>query len=42
MKRTSLSPNYECRHKNQSLIVVEGFAEWEETAIICMDCKNKI
>ena len=31
-----------CKHKNRSIIVIDGFAEWEETALLCNDCKKQI
>lgn len=31
-----------CRHKNKSIIVIDGFASWEVTAIKCCDCKKII
>ena len=29
-----------CKHPDTSLIVIDGFAEWEITALKCSLCKN--
>lgn len=31
-----------CKHKNKSIIVIDGFAEWEVTSMVCNDCGNKL
>lgn len=36
-----LLKNIFCRHKNLSIVVIDGFANWEKTVIKCCDC-NKI
>ena len=30
----------ECTHQKKSIIVIDGFAEWEVTEIQCSVCKN--
>jgi len=31
-----------CSHKNQSIKVIDGFANYEVTVIICDDCKKRL
>ncbi|WP_440880649.1 hypothetical protein [Tenacibaculum sp. C7A-26P2] len=31
-----------CKHNNTSIVIIAGFAEWEETELICVDCRKKI
>lgn len=31
-----------CKHKSKSIVVIDGFAEWEVIAVKCNDCGNKL
>ncbi len=42
MINSELTEKNNCLHENKSIIVIDGFAEWEVIAIECSDCKNKL
>ncbi|WP_272152139.1 hypothetical protein [Tenacibaculum aiptasiae] len=42
MNNQDLSENNDCLHKHKSIVVIDGFAQWEVIALECSDCKNKL